>query len=79
VAISLVVCTAPQVAWCVEKSWQVLIDEHAMLTRQARHEQALEVALKALTLAETSPGRDDEKLAVSLDILGTTYSDLNQK
>ncbi len=70
------VCTVPDFALAASTDWQELVDEHANLMKQSQHERALEVAHKALALAETAPDKDQQNVALSLYILGVTYQNI---
>ena len=79
-ALVLLLCAyaVPDFAMAAGSDWQALVDEHAALTKRGQHERALDAAHRALALAETNPDADNEKLAFSFDILGSTYSTLGQ-
>ena len=70
------VCTVPDFALAASTDWQELVDEHANLMKLSQHERALEVAHKALALAETAPDKDQQNVALSLYILGVTYQNI---
>jgi tetratricopeptide (TPR) repeat protein len=70
------VCTVTNFAFAASSDWQTLVDEHASLVKQGKHERALEAARKALQLTETDLDIDQKNLAWSSHLLGTTYRDL---
>lgn len=66
------------IAQPVEKDWQKLMDQYGTLTKQGRYIDGLEVARKALALAETSTKHDDSAVTLSLLMLANSYSELKQ-
>lgn len=68
----------PSGASAANLGWQGLVDEHAALMKQGQHERALEVAHKALAMAEANPDRSQQNIASSLLALGATYQGLEQ-
>ena len=54
------------------------MDEYATFKRLGQHKFSLEVALQALEVAESDPYIDQESLALSIYLLGSTYAVLSQ-
>ena len=65
-------------AQTADMGWQALVDEYGDLMKQGQHAHALEVAHKALALAESDPDKDQKNVALSLNNLAFTYGNLAQ-
>ena len=74
--VMLCMYSAPNFALDAGKEWQTLMDEYAVLIQQIQYERALEVAQKALALAESDPDKYHKKLAWSLNRVAFTYGRL---
>ena len=79
-ALAMLLCVGgvPGFALAAGNGWQGLVNEYGVLMREGQRERALEVAHKALAAAETDPDKDQNKLALSLFILASTYRDIEQ-
>ena len=74
----LCACAAPDLALAAGNEWPVLVNEYANLIKQGQHERALEVARKALVLAEADSANDQRIVVRSLSMLGSAYVALAQ-
>ncbi len=74
----LCVCAMPEFALAASENWQALVNEYATLKEQGQYERAFEVGQKALALAESEPDKDHMNVALSLSMLGSTYTNRAQ-
>lgn len=65
-------------AFASENIWHSTLNEFRSLMDQGRSEPALGVAERLLALAEADPGKDPDKLAMSLFALGSMYRESQQ-
>lgn len=79
-AIAAVLCMSAfhVFAQAAGKDWQALMDQHADAMKQGQYENGLNLAQKALALAETRLGPVHVEVALSLRMLVNTYSTLAQ-
>jgi CHAT domain-containing protein len=74
----LCLCAGLTMAQTLGDDWQKLVNQYSALTKQNRYIDSLDVANKALALAEAKKKTDAPEVALSLLMLANSYTELNQ-